>query len=156
MKKANQFFLISTIFCWSIIIGAVVYSHIAYFPSLVFHLPESSILANGPYKINDELFWKLIHPITILFTSLSLYFNWKNIEVRKSITIALLIYVLALIATFTFFVPELITFFNSSSNNSLLKPEWLARGERWLYLSWLRGCLMFIGFFLLLSALKKS
>lgn len=156
MEKINQFLLAIAIFCWSLIIGAVIYSHLAYFPSLVSNLPDSSVLANGPYKINDELFWKIIHPITIIFTTLSLYFNWKNAAVRKPIAIAMFIYVIALMATFTYFVPELIAFFNSNINKSVTSAEWISRGERWIFLSWVRGVFMIIGFLMLLRSFKKA
>lgn len=156
MKKAGQPLLFLAIICWAGIIGAVLYSHIAYFPSLLSHLPESSVLVNGPYPIRDEVFWKMIHPVTILFTILALVFNWKNTPRRKLIGYATIIYVLALIATFTFFVPELMEFFKSSQNTSVTASEWLARGQRWLQLSWIRGSFMFLGFILILLALTKT
>lgn len=156
MKKVNQLVLMIAIFCWAGIVGAIFYSHIAVLPSILYHLPESRVLENGPFPIKDEFFWKAIHPIVILFTMLALIFNWKNIQRRKLIGAASIIYIIALIATFTFFVPELITMLKSNQNISITKSEWLARGERWIKLSWIRGGFMFIGFFLLLQSLTKS
>lgn len=113
MKQANQLFMFLAIFCWAGIVGGVLYSHTATLPSLLLHLPESSVLENGPYPLKDEAFWKIINPITILFTILALATNWKNATRRKFIVYALGIHVVALIATFTYFIPEIKEFVNS-------------------------------------------
>ncbi|MCC6257649.1 MAG: DUF1772 domain-containing protein [Chitinophagaceae bacterium] len=156
MKKAGQLFLIIAIICWAGILGAVLYAHIAVMPSLLSHLPESWILESGPYPIRDEIFWKLIHPFSILFTIITLIVNWKILSRRKLIAGAAIIYLVALIATYTYFVPELMEFVKSAQNTSVTAAEWLERGQRWQHLSWIRGAFMLSGFVLLLLALSKS
>lgn len=156
MKKANQLFMFLAIFCWAGIVGGILYSHTATLPSLLLHLPESSVLENGPFPLKDEAFWKMIHPFTILFTVLALVINWKNTAMRKYIVYAAVIYILALIATFTYFVPEIQEFVKSNQNTSVPASEWLSRGHRWLQLSWIRGSFMFLGFILMLVALTKT
>lgn len=156
MRKAGQPLLFIAIFCWAGIVGGVLYSHTATLPSLLLHLPGSSVLENGPYPLKDEAFWKMIHPFTILFTVLALAANWKNTERRKYMVYAIGIYVVALIATFTYFIPEIKAFISSNQNTSVPASEWLARGQRWLQLSWIRGAFMFLGFMLILLALTKT
>lgn len=155
MKKANQIFLFISTICWGCLIGGIIYSHIAFMPSFLTHLPDSSIMVNGPYPVNDEIFWKTIHPITMLSTLIALALNWKFKFHRNYILIATVIYVLALIATFTYFVPELIEF-SKSNQSSVSADEWLARGDKWQHLSWIRGTFMTLGYVMLLIALSKT
>ncbi len=156
MKLATQFFLFLTIILWANIIGAITYSHIAFFPSYLSHLPESSILVNGIYPIEESKFWMMIHPLTILSLIITLLLNWKNNSRRKYLLVSLGIYAFALIATFTYFLPELGAFRESDSATTISSAEWLARGLRWQHLSWIRGFGMFIGFLMLLIAVTKK
>ena len=120
MRKAGQPLLFVAIFCWAGIVGGVLYSHTATLPSLLLHLPGSSVLENGPYPLKDEAFWKMIHPFTILFSVLALAANWKNTERRKYMVYAIGIYVVALIATFTYFIPEIKAFITVIANSIIL------------------------------------
>lgn len=156
MKKASQLFMFLAIFCWAGIVGGILYSHTATLPSLLLHLPESSVLENGPFALKDEAFWKMIHPVTILLTVIALATNWKNTARRKYMVYASGIYIIALIATFTYFIPEIKEFVKSNQNTSVPASEWLSRGQRWLQLSWVRGSFMFLGFILMLLALTKT
>ncbi len=144
------------IFCWAGIVCGVLYSHTAILPSLLLHLPESSVLENGPFPLKDEAFWKTINPITILFTILALVTNWKNPSRRKYIVYAVSIHVVALIVTFTYFIPEIKEFVQSNQNTSVPASEWLLRGQRWLQFSCIRGAFMFLGFIFMLLALTKT
>jgi hypothetical protein len=54
-----------------------------------------------------------------------------------------------------YFIPELIAFSQSPESN-LSPSEWLARSNRWQYLSWIRGAFCFLGFVPLLVALTKT
>lgn len=156
MKNISQLFMFLAIFCWAGIVGGVLYSHTATLPSLLLHLPESSVLENGPFPLKDAAFWKLIHPVTILFTVLALATNWKNTTRRKFMVYASGIYVVALIATSIYFIPEIKELINSTHNTSVPASEWLSRGRMWLQLSWIRGLIMFLGFIFMLLALTKT
>ena len=156
MRKANQLFMYLAIFCWAGIVGGVLYSHTATLPSLLLHLPGSSVLENGPYPLKDEAFWKMIHPVTILFTILALATNWENTARRKYMVYAVGIYVVALIATFTYFIPEIKEFIKSNQNTTVSASEWLSRGQRWLQLSWIRGSFMFLGVFSNVTGIDKN
>jgi len=143
--------MISTVLM-GILVGGIVYSHIAFFPSYMSGLPNSAVLVNGPYPINDGLFWVLIHPLAILSLIVALALNWKVRPRRKLIAITLIIYVVSMIATTLYFVPELMAF-KASPTSGISAPEWYARGQRWQHLSWLRGTVMGLGYISLLLAL---
>jgi hypothetical protein len=60
-----------------------------------------------------------------------------------------------LVVSSLFFIPELMAFKQSPESN-LPPAEWLERGKRWQYLSWIRGTVCFLGFIPLLIALTKA
>lgn len=156
MQQTKQISLIITLILWATLAGAIMYSHIVYFPPYLSHLPASTNLISGEYGLHDENFWKLIHPVTILSTLISLILNWKLTTRRKFIFIALAIYALALITTATYFVPELIAFADSKNATTVTVAEWYQRGQTWQHLSWVRGFFMSCGFVMLLMALAKD
>src|SRR5450432_3243597 len=110
MNRTGQLFLFIALILWGTLVGAMMYSHIVYFPPYLSHLPASNALINGLYGIHDEDFWKLIHPALILSLIITIILNWKLVERRKYLFIVLGIYALAIIATFAYFVPELMVF----------------------------------------------
>lgn len=147
--------LFLTIILWGTLLGGIMYSHLVYFPVFLSNLPDSSIVVNGKYGLNETVFWMMIHPLLILSLIVSLAVNWKFKARRKLIAISFSIYVVVLVITSLYFVPELIAF--SRSNESNLTPsEWLARANRWQYLSWTRGTVCYLAFIPLLIALTKS
>ena len=155
MQGTKQFFLFITLILWATLIGAITYSHMVYFPPYLSHLPESTALVTGPYGLHEENFWKMIHPVLILSILITVIVNWQNAARRKYILGAILIYALAIAATFIYFVPELMAFADSS-HSSVMPAEWLQRGQRWQYLSWTRGAFIYFGFILLLIGLTKN
>jgi len=134
------------------LLGGIVYAHLVFFPPYLSGLPNSAVLVNGAYPLHDEKFWTLIHPLAVLSLIIALAFNWKIVACRRLIMIPLAIYVLALVVTAWYFVPELRAFRNSP-NLGGSPAEWFARGQRWQYLSWLRGAMMYLGMAPLLLAL---
>lgn len=154
MSTARQVALFVTVFLWAILIGGIAYSHIAFFPSYLHHLPQSTSLVQGPYAIADEKFWMLVHPVTILSLLTSLVLNWKTAARRKYLIGCLLIYVAALVFTIIYFVPELKAFAESNSSTTS-EAAWQQRGKTWERFSWIRGFFMFTGFLLLLVALAS-
>lgn len=156
MVNFKQFSLLLATTFWGILIGGVVYSHIVFFPKYLHHLPESNSLLNGEYGLNEATFWMFIHPITILATIIALVLNRKFKARKKYISIALIIYVLAIIATAVYFVPTLLYFADSSKIANVSSAELLQKGKTWEQLSWIRGAFMFIGFLLMQSAMLKN
>lgn len=154
MKNVNArtISLMVTIVFYGILIGGIVYSHVVFFPSYLSALPGSAALTNGPYALHDEFFWTLIHPLAILALIVALVLNWKIRTRRKLIAIPLVLYVIAIIATLLYFVPELRAF-HASPSSSVSAADWFARGQRWQHLSWTRGTIMGLAMIPLLLAL---
>jgi hypothetical protein len=154
MKNLNlrSISLMAAVFFYGILLGGVVYSHLVFFPPYLSGLPNSATLVNGPYALHDENFWRLIHPVTILALLLALVLNWKITARRNLIAVPLTVYVLALIVTFIYFVPELRAF-HASPSSAVPPAEWFARGQRWQHFSWMRGSLIGLAMFPLLLAL---
>ena len=151
--RARTIALMISILLMGILLGGIVYSHIVYFPVYLSALPDSAVLVNGPYALHEERFWLLIHPLAILSLTISLALNWKNRARRKLIIIPLVVYLIAIVVTSLYFVPELMNFKNSPNLN-LSRADWYARGQRWQYLSWIRGTLMGLSIVPLLHALR--
>ena len=144
--------LMLSIVVWGTLLGGIAYSHLVYFPVYLSALPDSAVIVNGPYGLHEETFWLLIHPLLILSLVVSLALNWKIRARRKLLGISMTLYGLAIVATIFYFVPELLAFKNSP-NLAVSPAEWLARGQRWQKLSWLRGAVMYLSIVPLLLAL---
>jgi uncharacterized membrane protein len=154
MKNVNArtISLMVSIIFYGIFIGGIVYAHIVFFPPYLSALPASAALTNGPFALRDENFWTLIHPLATLALIVALALNWKVPARRKLIAIPLVLYVMALVVTFLYFVPELRAF-HASPSSSVSAAEWYARGQRWQHLSWTRGTIMGLVMIPLLLAL---
>ena len=154
MLRLRNLSLLVSIILWATVLGAIVYSHVVFFPVYLSALPDSAVLVQGPYALHDERFWTLIHPLLILSLLLTLGLNWRLKKRRKLIGITAGIYLFALVATMLYFVPELMEFLRSPES-AVSRGEWFARGQRWQHLSWLRGAAMYAGFVPLLLALGE-
>jgi hypothetical protein len=150
--RLNTVSLMLSIILWGTLLGGVAYSHLVYFPLYLSALPDSAVVVNGPYGLNEGKFWALIHPLLILSLITTIILNWRLRPRRKLIGVTIALYVLAIVATALYFVPELMAFANSP-NTTVSPAEWLARGQRWQRLSWLRGAVMYVAFIPLLLAL---
>ncbi len=155
MKKAREISLFIAIVFWATIIGAIMYSHVVFLSAYLPNLPGSTALLIGPYGIHDENFWIPIHPLCIVALITTLILNWKLLPRRKFILSTLILYIVVLVITFIYFVPELQAFAKSHQSN-IPATEWIERGTRWEQFSWIRGFFMYCGFVMLLIALVKN
>jgi hypothetical protein len=153
-RNLGTFALMLAIILWGTLLGGVAYSHLVYFPAYLSDLPASAVVVNGPYGLNDTIFWAMIHPLLIVSLVASLVLNWNSSSRRKLIAVSFVIYVVVLLISFFYFVPELVLF-KHSPESTVPATEWLARGRRWQRLSWLRGLIMYLTFAPLLFALTK-
>lgn len=153
--RRGTYSLFLTIILWGTVLGGIVYSHLVYFPVYLSALPDSAVVVNGPYGLREAVFWMTIHPLLILSLIAALALNWKFKSRRKLISISFAIYFLVLVVTQIYFIPELIAF-EQSPQSKVLPAEWLARGQRWQRLSWIRGAIMYAGILPLLLALSKT
>lgn len=150
----GTYLLFVVVILWGTLLGGITYSHMVYFPVYLSNLPDSAVLVTGTYPLRDGRFWMLIHPLLILTLSAALALNWKYKPRRKLILVSMAIYLVVIVTTSLFFLPELIAFEQSAKSN-LSPAEWLARGNRWQYLSWIRGAVMYAAILPLLFALTK-
>lgn len=155
MLRLRNLSLMVTIIVWGTLLGGIVYSHLVFFPVYLSALPDSAVLVHGPYALDDSRFWFFIHPLLTLSLVVTALLNWKFKRRRVMIGISAGIYLIAIIATAIYFVPELRAFLLSNESN-VARTEWIARGQRWQHLSWLRGAMMYLGFIPLLLALRDS
>ena len=152
--RLGTYSLFLAVILWGTLLGGIAYSHLVYFPAYLSALPDSAVVVNGPYGLHEGIFWLSIHPLLILSLLITLALNWKSKPRRKLILISLAIYFLVLVVTQIYFIPELIAF--ARSPQSTVSPaEWLARGQRWQRLSWIRGGIMYAAILPLLLALTR-
>jgi hypothetical protein len=140
---------------FSIIIGAGVYEHTAIWPHAFSEPPRSLTMFQGPYHLNAALFWQSIHPITMALLVSSLIFSWKT-KRKKYVLITLAGYVVVLLTTFVFFVPELLELTGIQFSDTV-DASLQARGSRWITLSLVRaGILIVLAVNLLLGLTEQD
>jgi hypothetical protein len=153
-RNLSTFVLMLAIIVWGILLGGIAYSHLVFFPAYLSDLPASAVVVNGPYGMNDGIFWVIIHPLLIISLVAALVLNWNSSSRRKLIALSFVVYGIALLVSLFYFVPELVLFKNSPQS-TVPAAEWLARGRRWQRLSLLRGAAVYLAFLPLLFALTK-
>ncbi len=153
-RNLGTFALMLAIIFWGTLLGGIAYSHLVYFPVYLSALPDSAVVVNGPYGLNDGIFWMIIHPLLIISLVAALVLNWQSSARRKLIAVSFAVYILLLLISLFYFAPELVLF-KHSPESTVPAIEWLVRGRRWQRLSWLRGLTMYFAFVPLLLALTK-
>lgn len=121
---------------FSVVIGGAVYEHLTVVPAWSAAIPASLSMFQGTHGLNPAPFWISIHPVTLLLMLGSLAVFWKT-EGRRFQLTALAGYVLVLVITQIYFVPELLeltgTPFAVTVDQGLT-----ARGQLWEKLSLVR------------------
>ncbi len=107
----------------------------------------------GEYALNAGAFWTKIHPVTLLLfiTSLILFWKYKR---RKNIVIAFLGYLVIMVVTFLYFVPELIAI-NTTTYAETIDASLVSRGQLWEQLSLLRLATLIVLAIILFLGLTK-
>jgi NADH:ubiquinone oxidoreductase subunit 6 (subunit J) len=139
---------------FSVIIGAAIYEHTALWPAAFSEPPRSLSVFQGPYRLDAASFWMSIHPVTLLLFVIALMVNWKT-ERRKPLLIAIIGYVVILITTFIYFVPELLELTGTPYSDSV-DASLQSRGSRWITLSLIRGGVLIVLAMNLLLGLTKA
>jgi hypothetical protein len=106
MKK--DFLYATTCLAFAVIIGGAVYEHLNVVPQWTAGPPASLSMFQGEHGLKPELFWMLIHPLNLLLFTLTLILHWHTAR-RKNLVTVLASYIVILIVTSIFFVPELIS-----------------------------------------------
>ncbi len=148
--------LIYTLLCLSftIIIGAAVYEHLAVWPRAYDSPPKSLSMFQGEFGLNAGAFWQKIHPLTLLLFITTLFISWKT-ERKKYILIPFVGYIIVMISTFTYFVPELIEIV-TTEYEEVVNQELVQRGSLWEILSLIRLAFIIVLSLILYLGLTKS
>lgn len=153
MKSNNIFYVLACI-SYCLIIGAGVYEHFAVWPIAFMEPPKSLSMFQGNYALQSESFWKLVHPTTLVLLIVTLGLNWKT-DRKKYILITLSIYILALIVTFIYYVPELKSIIGTPYSETI-DVAIQKRGHLWITLSKIRLSFICISAFVLILGLTKA
>ena len=78
MKQASQISLFIAITCWAALVGAILYSHIAYFPGYLSHLPDSNKIITE-YGVQDE---KILEDSSSTHHSIKHHCSYLQLEVQ--------------------------------------------------------------------------
>ncbi|MEO6455600.1 MAG: hypothetical protein ABIN97_16080 [Ginsengibacter sp.] len=157
MKQINSKNIFLSLAClgFIIILGAGIYEQINIHSKWITAPPRSLYMFQGSQGIDISVFWKIIHPIVLLFFILALITNWRTTK-RKSILIALSGYIVILICTAIYFVPELIKLTAYPYSNTVL-PDLQRRASLWSDLNIARAVIIFLlSLNLLLNAVKTE
>ena len=143
-----------TCLAFAIVIGGAVYEHLNVVPVWAAAPPVSLSMFQGPHGLKPELFWMVIHPVTLLLFVLTLAFHWRSAR-KKHIVIVLLSYVLILAITSVYFVPELISILQTAVA-STADAALTERAGRWEGLSLVRLGVLVVLSLVLFSGLTKT
>lgn len=124
------------------IIGAAIYEHAAVVPVWSAAPPRSLSMFQGEYGLQAVNFWKPVHPVTLLLLAAALIANWRQPR-RRQLLITSGGYVLVLIITGLYFVPELIAI-TTSTYSPAVSGDLTGRAKAWeaFSLARLSGLLM--------------
>ena len=148
--------IIYSIACLSfaIIIGGAVYEHLNVVPQWSAAPPVSLSMFQGEYGLKPDLFWKIIHPVTILLFTVSLIIHWKSNR-RKPLSIVFISYAVILVITSIYFVPELISI-TTTALGPVADPSLTQRASLWETLSLVRLGVLVILAIILFTGLTRS
>src|SRR5918999_3884328 len=97
--RRGTYSLFLAVILWGTLLGGIAYSHLVYFPVYLSALPDSAVVVNGTYGLNEVPFWAIIHPLLILSLIAALALNWKLKPRRKSIMISFAIYTAVIVVS---------------------------------------------------------
>jgi hypothetical protein len=152
MIKALLLILASISFI--IVIGGAVYEHLGVVPVWSSAVPASLAMFQGEYAVAPGRFWIPIHPITLALFLIALILNWRT-ERRNYILTTIGGYLLVLVITFLFFVPELMAITQTAYANTV-DAELTRRAKTWEALSLVRLGFLIVLAVVLLFGLSKS
>ena len=154
MKKLTDPIYMLACASFLLMVGAGLYETVTLVPVWTAAPPASLTMFQGAYAIDYGVLWKRIDPITLVLLLAALLLNWKH-DRRKNILIVLGGYVVIMIVTFAYFVPEIIYFTTYPYQNTVIGAL-KDRADLWGTLSRIRLLCMFGLSFVLLSGLTKK
>jgi len=153
MTSKNLVYVLACIsFC--LIIGAGIYEHVTVWPVAFSEPPKSLTMFQGDYALPAATFWSFVHPVTLVLLLVTLVLNWKT-ERKKYILFTLVIYIIAVIATFIYYVPEIKSIIGTPYATTV-DAALQKRGSLWITLSKVRLIFIFVSAFVLILGLTRS
>ncbi len=126
---------------WGVLMGAVIYEHVAVVPVWAAQPPASLAMWRGDHRLRAERFWMGVHPVLLLALIATVALTWSATDLRNSVLVTVAGYVLVLAVTAVWFVPELLHL-TTSPDGAIPAAEWSRRARRWELLSICRGVFM--------------
>ncbi|MGC4231973.1 MAG: hypothetical protein QM594_03095 [Niabella sp.] len=121
---------------FAVVVGAAIYEHIAVVPGWSAAPPASLSMFQGKYGLNPTPFWKAIHSVTLLLLAAAIILFWKTGS-KAYLLITSVGYIIVLMITFAYFVPELIAITSTSYSENI--DDFLTkRAKQWEVLSLVR------------------
>ncbi|RYZ47968.1 MAG: hypothetical protein EOP49_19865 [Sphingobacteriales bacterium] len=136
-----------------VIVGAAIYEHLTMVPKWSAAPPLSLAMFQGKFGLNSGLFWMPVHPVTLVLMITALALNWKTPR-RLPILGVLSVYIVVLLITSVYFVPELLAIINTPFS-SMVDAGLQTRASRWEIWSIVRLFVLLPAGFILLSSLTK-
>jgi uncharacterized membrane protein len=146
--------LMASVIIFGTMFGGGIYAAAVYFPAYLSDLPNSAVVVTGKYGLHEGFFWVPIHLLAILSLIIALATNWKTAR-RRPLLIGAGLYVLTMVVTQLYFLPELSNFARSASSN-ISAADWLVRTRRWQLWNVVRGIVLFVMLVQFLLALSRS
>lgn len=138
-----------------IVIGGATYEHAAVVPVWSSAVPKSLSMFQGEYGLAAWKFWIPVHPVTMILLIAAMIANWSTPR-RPYIIATILGYAAVLAATFTYFVPELMTLVQTTYATTI-DADLTRRANLWETLSLVRlGCMVVMAVVLLLGMSKQT
>jgi hypothetical protein len=145
MSRRRTTFIAIAFMAWGIVCGAALYEHVAVIPIWTKNPPETIAFLQPPHGLQADKWWPRIHPLVMLTMVAALVASWRDPSVRRQLGTILAGYLLVLVLTAIWFVPELLAL-TTDPNAEIPPAEWKTRADRWEALSLAR-----IGFMLVLT-----
>jgi hypothetical protein len=125
-----------TCLAFTITIGGATYEHLNVVPRWSAAPPVSLSMFQGEYGLNPALFWMVIHPVNLLLFIVTTVLFWKTDRRKNTITV-FAAYIVILMITSIYFVPELISITTTPFSNTV-DASLTQRAAQWELLSIVR------------------
>lgn len=143
--------LILASFVFTVSVGVGIYEAITVMPAWFAKPPASFALIKEHSQVANN-FWIPIQIATLIMLLTALVLNWNMPQRKFVILLALGGYALVWILSAAYFIREIMAF-SSMPTTGTVSVEIIARGHRWLTLSWIRHAILIVADMLLLAAL---
>jgi len=134
-------------------IGGGLYEHLVLTPLWSASPPSSFAMIQPGTGVPLQKFWIPVHTAITVFLMLSLFFTWRQMEVRRLLLIGLGSYIVMRVWSGLFFIRERLAF-QHVPLDAPPSAELSARVARWTFWTWFREPLDIISFVCFLFALS--